>query len=191
MPAGCTRGLRESGPRSRRARPCRGLGRRQAPIPVACDEAAGADAVGLRRSEPYHRHRHDLRVEQDGRSGFTRREETGGLGRSARDQGVYGHPRAFEILGEAHATCPAASMVSKLVVTWMMRPHPRLIMGSAANRAIRNAPIVLIARMRCQPSGSASKNLIRASSLCPAAVDMLTTAQLIRMSSAPKVSITC
>ena len=133
--SGCTRALRECRPCSRRARPCRGLGCRQAPIPVACDEAAGADAVGLRRSEPYHRHRHDLGVEQDGRSRFAWREETGRLGRSAR--------------------------------------------------------VVLIARMRCQPSGSASKNLIRASSLCPAAVDMLTPAQLIRMSSAPKVSSTC
>ena len=46
VPAGCTRGLRECRPCSRRARPCRGLGRRQGPIPVACDEAAGADAVG-------------------------------------------------------------------------------------------------------------------------------------------------
>ncbi len=34
-------------------------------------------------------------------------------------------------------------MVSKLVVTLMMRPHPRLIIGSAANRAIRNAPIAV------------------------------------------------
>src|SRR5262247_3069040 len=40
-------------------------------------------------------------------------------------------------------------MVSKLVVTVMMRPQPRLIMGSAANRVIRNAPIALIATMRC------------------------------------------
>src|SRR5262245_10183240 len=78
-------------------------------------------------------------------------------------------------------------MVSKLVVTLMIRPQPRLIIGSAANRAIRNAPMQLIARIRCQPSASASKNLIRAS-LSPAAVDMLTPAQLIRMSSAPKVS---
>src|SRR5215469_17958096 len=69
-------------------------------------------------------------------------------------------------------------MVSKLVVTLMMRPQPRLIMGSAANRAIRNAPMALIATMRRQPSGSASKNLIRASR-CPAAVDMLMPAQLI------------
>src|SRR5262249_53031260 len=47
--------------------------------------------------------------------------------------------------------------------------------------------MALIATMRCQPSGSASKNLIRAS-LCLAAVDMLMPAQLIRISSAPKVS---
>src|SRR5262249_36734082 len=67
---------------------------------------------------------------------------------------------------------PPASMVLKLVVTVMMRPQPRLIMGSAANRAIRNAPTALIATMRCQPSASASKNLMRAS-LCAAAVDML------------------
>src|SRR5215510_12410327 len=71
----------------------------------------------------------------------------------------------------------------------MMRPQPRLIMGSAANHVIRNAPIALIATMRCQPSGSASKNLMRAS-LCPAAVDMLMPAQLMRISSAPKVPIT-
>ena len=34
-------------------------------------------------------------------------------------------------------------MVSKLVVTLMMRPQPRSIMGWAANRAIRNAPTAL------------------------------------------------
>src|SRR5262249_42764450 len=37
-------------------------------------------------------------------------------------------------LGAAEADSPPASMVSKLVVTLMMRPQPRLIMGSAANR---------------------------------------------------------
>jgi hypothetical protein len=58
---------------------------------------------------------------------------------------------------------PPRSIVSKLVVTLMMRPHARLIIGSAANRAIRNAPTQLIATIRCQPSGSASKNLTRGS----------------------------
>src|SRR5262249_43369763 len=52
MPAGGAGGLRERRPCRRRARPCRGLGRRQAAIPVACDEATAADAVGLRRGEP-------------------------------------------------------------------------------------------------------------------------------------------
>jgi hypothetical protein len=53
-------------------------------------------------------------------------------------------------------------------------------MGAAANRAIKKAPTQLIATIRCQASGSASKNLMRAS-LCPAAEDMLMPAQLIRM----------
>jgi hypothetical protein len=52
-----------------------------------------------------------------------------------------------------YAESPAASIVSKLVVTVTMRPQPRSIMGRAAKCAIRNAPIVLTATMRRQPSG--------------------------------------
>ncbi len=52
-------------------------------------------------------------------------------------------------------------MVSKLVVTLMMRPQPFLRIGATAKRVIRNAPMALIVTMRCQPSGSASKNVTR------------------------------
>src|SRR6516162_10640869 len=71
------RALRERGPSGRRARAGRGLGRRQAHVPVAGDEAAGADAVGLRRGEPHHRRANDLGVEQEGRARLAGREETG------------------------------------------------------------------------------------------------------------------
>ena len=79
------------GPGHRRAHARCGLGRRQRRVPVAGDEAVSAHAVGLRRSEPYDRHAHDLRIEQHRRARLVGREEAGRVGRPAGHQDVHGH----------------------------------------------------------------------------------------------------
>ena len=60
----------------------------------------------------------------------------------------------------AHLARPVGadrSMVSKLVVTLMMRPQPCRRSGSAAARDMRNGPLRLVAIVRSQGSGSRSK----------------------------------